>query len=314
MRLLSFFRARATGGVFSSFPARAILWQVFFGSSGFSLAILRLLSLVALLLGAVLLPRPAEALEAPDLEAIANRLVSHRALYTLSVARLDPRNYRNGVTGGLSLEFVNACDGFVLNQRFLIETSTEDGTTLNDMVLNSWEARDGLRFQFKLKDEVNGDIDQQLNGEAVVSGRNRSGVVRFTLPENTELALPAGMLFPTEHTMRLLALAEKGQHWLQASVYDGSSADAYADVGGFIGESLPPETAERNVLLGLKGLRSWRVRLGYFPSDQPQDTPDYEIAYRLYENGVADDIVFDYGDYAIRATLNKLEIRPRDHC
>jgi hypothetical protein len=240
--------------------------------------------------------------------------VSHRALYTISVARLDPRNYRSGVTGGLSLEFVNACDGYVLNQRFLIQTDSEDGTTLNDMVLNSWEARDGQSFRFKLKDQVNGDVDQELNGEAMLSGPHRGGIVRFTRPDNGELQLPPGILFPTAHTTRLLQLAAQGRHWLQAAIYDGSSADGYADVGGFIGNELPPETASRNVLLGLKGLRSWRVRLGYFPTEEAQDTPDYEIDYRLYENGVADDIVFDYGDYAIRATLARLEIKPRDHC
>lgn len=278
------------------------------------MAILRLLLLAALLCGAALPSRPVAAADAPDFNAIANHLVSHRALYTISVARLDPRNYRSGVTGGLSLEFVNSCDGFVLNQRFLIQTDTEDGTTMNDMVLNSWEARDGQSFRFKLKDQVNGDTDQQLNGEAMLSGPHRGGVVHFTRPDNTELQLPPGILFPTAHTIRLLHLAAAGEHWLQAAIYDGSSADGYADVGGFIGEPLPPEAAKRTALAPLKGLRSWPVRLGYFPTEDPQDTPDYEIAYRLYENGVADDIVFDYGDYAIRATLVRLEIKPRDRC
>lgn len=278
------------------------------------MAILRLLLFVALLCGAAVPSRPAVAGSTPDLDAIANHLVSHRALYTISLARLDPRNYRSGITGGLSLEFVNACDGFVLNQRFVIQTDTDDGATLNDMVLNSWEDRDGQSFRFKLKDQVNGDVDQELNGEATLSGPRRGGVVRFTRPDDTELQLPAGILFPTEHTIRLLQLAESGQHWLQAAIYDGSSADGYADVGGFIGMPLPPETGKRNVLVALKGLRSWRVRLGYFPTEQQQDTPDYEISYRLYENGVADDIVFDYGDYAIRATMTRLEVKPRDRC
>ena len=278
------------------------------------MAILRLLLFAALLCSVAVPSRPAAAGSAPEFDAIAKHLVSHRALYTVSVARLDPRNYRNGVSGGLSIEFVNACDGYVLNQRFLIQTDTEDGTTLNDMVLNSWESGDGDSFRFKLKDEVNGDIDQQLNGDAVLSGPHRGGVVRFTRPDDTELKLPPGILFPTAHTIRLLHLAETGQHWLPAAIYDGSSADGYADVGGFVSNPLPPEATKRKVLAPLNGLRSWRVRLGYFPSEQHQETPDYEIAYRLYENGVADDIVFDYGDYAIRASLIRLEIKPRDHC
>src|SRR3546814_4399465 len=106
--------------------------------------------------------------------------------------------------------------------------------------------RDGQNFRCKLKDQVNGDVDQELNGEAVLSGPHRGGVVRFTRPDDTELQLPAGILFPTEHTIRLLQLAGSGQHWLQASIYDGSSADGYADVGGFIGVALDRKSTRLN--------------------------------------------------------------------
>jgi hypothetical protein len=256
----------------------------------------------------------ARAADASDMAAIAQGLVSHKALYGLSIAKLDARNYRNGIAGGLSLEFLNACDGYVLNQRFLIETNTEDGTLINDMVLNSWESLDGQRFRFKMKDEVNGDLEQELAGEGTLKGRGESGLVRFTQPEDTDLALPAGTAFPTEHTMRLIQMARTGGNWLHAAVFDGASAEGYSEVGGFIGGELPVEKGDTPLLAPLKGQRSWRVRLAYFTSDKTQDTPDYEIAYRLFENGVVDDIVFDYGDYAIRATLKFLELKPRDPC
>jgi hypothetical protein len=275
-------------------------------------ALCRFMRLAVLLLCLVALPALTGRAADSELEVIARNLASHRALYTLSVARLDPRNYRSGIAGGLSLEFVHACDGFVLNQRFVIETTTEDGTILNNMVLNSWESLDGKSFRFKMRDEVNGDIEQELKGEGKVT--SRGGQVRFTLPEDTDLELPASTMFPTEHTVRLLSLARSGGNWLQASVYDGASADAYSEVGGFIGGEVPAETGANAVLAPLKGLRSWRIRLAYFTSDKGQDTPDYEIAYRLFENGVADDIVFDYGDYAIRATLKLLELKPREVC
>lgn len=273
-----------------------------------------ILLLVLAALPAGTAPVVARAADASDMAAIAQGLVSHKALYGLSIAKLDARNYRNGIAGGLSLEFVHACDGFVLNQRFLIETNTEDGTLINDMVLNFWESLDGQRFRFKMKDEVNGDLEQELAGEGKLKGRGESGLVRFTQPEDTELALPAGTAFPTEHTMRLIQMARTGGNWLHAAVFDGASAEGYSEVGGFVGAELPVEKGDTPLLAPLKGQRSWRVRLAYFTTDKTQDTPDYEIAYRLFENGVADDIVFDYGDYAIRATLKFLELKPRDPC
>lgn len=272
----------------------------------------RLLMLAALLFGLIAMPAvPTRAVD-NDLQGVARNLASHRALYTLSVARLDPRNYRHGIAGGLSLEFVPACDGYVLNQRFVIETTTDDGTILNNMVLNSWESLDGKSFRFKMRDEVNGDVEQELKGEGKLS--SRGGSVHFAQPQDTDLDLPPMTLFPTEHTVRLLALARSGGNWLQTSIYDGASADAYSEVGGFIGGELPVETGSDPVVAPLRGQRSWHIRLAYFTSDKAQDTPDYEIAYRLYENGVADDIVFDYGDYAIRAKLKLLELKPREAC
>lgn len=277
---------------------------------------LLLLVLVGLPFGAGpgVIARAADARAADELSAIAQGLVSHKALYGLTVAKLDARNYRNGIAGGLSLEFLNACDGYVLNQRFLIETNTEDGTLINDMVLNSWESLDGQRFRFKMKDEVNGDLEQELAGEGTLKRRGESGLVRFTQPEDTDLVLPAGTAFPTEHTMRLIQMARTGGNWLHAAIFDGASAEGYSEVGGFIGGELPVEKGDTPLLAPLKGQRSWRVRLAYFTSDKAQDTPDYEVAYRLFENGVVDDIVFDYGDYAIRATLKFLELKPRDPC
>ena len=42
--------------------------------------------------------------EEPALQAIGKGLVSHRATYGLSIARHDPRNYRSGIGGGLTLD------------------------------------------------------------------------------------------------------------------------------------------------------------------------------------------------------------------
>lgn len=250
--------------------------------------------------------------EEPALQAIGKGLVSHRATYGLSIARHDPRNYRSGIGGGLTLEFLNTCDGYVLNQRFVIETQTDDGPVLTDMTLGSFESLDGRRFQFRLREQLNGEDEEELVGEGQLSPRRGGGRILFSQPADTSLDLPEGTMFPTEHTIRLIEAGRAGQNLLQADVFDGSGAEGHASIGGFIGRPQPP--SDSTSFAGLKGQRSWRVRLAYFSSAKKSDTPDYEIAFRLYENGVSDDIVFDYGDYAIRATMQTLEVLPRDGC
>ncbi|WP_374632936.1 EipB family protein [Ferrovibrio sp.] len=259
---------------------------------------------------------PASAIRAE----IGRNLASHRAVYALSIARHDVRNYRQGVSGALSLEFLNSCEGYVLNQRFLLEVNTEDGGQVTDMTLGSFESRDGKRFQFRMREQVDGDDEEELVGEGRVAANG--GKITFSQPDDNELLLPPGAMFPTEHTIRLIEAARAGVNTLQADVFDGSSVDGYAAIGGFIGRTRTAPAEGQPGVDGradgpakpLAGLRYWQVRLGYFNSAKKSDVPDYEIAFRLFENGVSDDIVFDYGDYAIRATLQHLEMLPKDGC
>lgn len=269
----------------------------------------------AFLVTAFLLALPGGSGAAEDagtLPEIGRQLVSHRAIYNVSLVKRDTRGYRSGVKGGLSLEFHNSCEGYALNQRFLIETATEDGDVVSDMKLGSFESKDGRQLKFRLN-EQNGDGEaDEIVGEAKLG--STGGKVIFTQPADTDIDLPPGAIFPTEHTMRLIQAGRRGETFLRADVYDGSTAEDYAEIGGFIGRTQAPEKGEEPVLAPLKGQRSWRVRLGYFPTSKTSDTPEYEIAFRLFENGVSDDIIFDYGDYAIGAKLQKLEILPQDRC
>jgi hypothetical protein len=58
----------------------------------------------------------------------------------------------------------------------------------------------------------------------------------------------------------------------------------------------------------------WRVRLAFFPADQNAEKPDYELGMLLLDNGVSRDMVIDYGDYTIKAKLNKIEALGKPHC
>jgi hypothetical protein len=38
--------------------------------------------------------------------------------------------------------------------------------------------------------------------------------------------------------------------------------------------------------------------------------PEYEVGLRYYENGIADDLVMDFGEFAIRGSLLELTSAP----
>ena len=62
----------------------------------------------------------------------------------------------------------------------------------------------------------------------------------------------------------------------------------------------------------LSKLNSTRVRIAFFenkPGGSP--TPDYELGMRYWENGIADDMTMDFGEFVMKATLVELNILPK---
>ncbi|MEE8560076.1 MAG: DUF1849 family protein, partial [Alphaproteobacteria bacterium] len=59
---------------------------------------------------------------------------------------------------------------------------------------------------------------------------------------------------------------------------------------------------------------SWRMRLAFFPVQSAAPEPDYELGVRLFDNGVAGDLVLDYGDFTLLATLERIEALAKPAC
>jgi hypothetical protein len=59
---------------------------------------------------------------------------------------------------------------------------------------------------------------------------------------------------------------------------------------------------------------SWHVALAFFPATGQGAEPEHEQALRIHANGVVEDLVLDYGDFTVIATLKKLEKLPPADC
>lgn len=239
----------------------------------------------------------------------ADEMVGHRAVYDLSLVRGSPGG--GSMNGRLAMDFKRVCDGYTLTQRFRTETVGDGGEKqVGDYSVTSWEAADGSGFRFNIKHEHNGNLDDEYDGRS----DTRTAKATFNKPAGLELDLPAGTVYPTEHLVRLIAAARRGDRVAPLKVFDGSADDGVYDVGGFIGKPFEKEAGADTLLAPLKGLDSWHVRLAYFPHLAKTDVPDYELAFRLYANGVSSDLVLDYGEYALKGVLVNLEIHPAPRC
>ena len=113
---------------------------------------------------------------------------------------------------------------------------------------------------------------------------------------------------PNFHTIAIIEAARAGKKFLTIPLFDGTSAEGAQDTSVAIFSWDGPRTHK---FPALAALPSGRVRIAFFDRDKGSTTPDYELGLRYYENGVADEMNMDFGDFVMRATLQELVLLPK---
>jgi hypothetical protein len=146
------------------------------------------------------------------------------------------------------------------------------------------------------------------------SARRTGGAVLAELdaPEKDTASFAGDVLFPTQDSVAILKAALAGQSRLEATVYDGSDGLMVYDTTTVIGPSL---TKGGNAKLksvknseALFGLPSWPVVVSYYNQGQNGiGQPLFAVSFRLYDNGVSDELKLDYGTFVLKGDLSKIE-------
>lgn len=257
--------------------------------------------------------------------AEAADLVGHRAVYNMKLHLTRTGNDLSDIQGKMAMEWSDVCDGWALNQKMVLAVKpVESEGFKNSFSFSSYEAKDGLLFRFTMRTLTNDIVTEDIRGRAELESRGGAGEVVFDLPEDQTLDLPPGTIFPSDHLHQSAAHAASGKRALERLLFTGTDVDGLEMVSGFLGPSIPPGTRDiiesdsRDDTTGriaeLKGKQSWMVAFGYFPVHENSEQPEFEIQYRLMENGVAPFLDLDYGDYVIRAVLDYLEYLPEPSC
>ena len=237
-------------------------------------------------------------------------LAAHRALYTLTLDSARGEDVA-AAKGTMSYEVDDACDGWATQQRLALSVTNRDGQDI-EMITDyaTWESKDGLRMRFHMRQTTEQAVTQQVDGEATLDGPGGPGMVRYTMPQGKQVALPPGTLFPTAHTAAALAAAEAGRKFLNLPIFDGTG-DKGAQMSSILVLNWNPPSAAPYPPLA--ALPSGRFRIAFFDPTKSDQTPDYEVGMRYWENGVANDLSMDFGNFVMRGELSEFElIKP--HC
>ncbi len=264
------------------------------------------------------LATPAAAVAAPPGEARAavERFQPHRASYELLLVPGRGDGSVASAGGRLDFEWSDVCDGWAVNQRTRVVLGEAEGGELDfGWTLSTWEAKDGLAFRFVIQRYQSGEVYETLRGDAELDGAGGAGVARFEEPIAREVALPEGTLFPTDHTFEMLERAMDGRLPLYRTVFDASSeADGLAEISAALAGRIPPQRPSALDSALTAELPSWRLLMAYFAPFGDAELPETEVSLRVFPNGIADDFLFDYGDFALRARLIELEALPPPEC
>jgi EipB-like len=247
-------------------------------------------------------------------------LVSHRAAYELSL--VDPSSPPASsaqtpiaATGLIAYEFRgSACEGYTSNFRQMTRMERSEGEPLlMDVSAMSFEDPDGKSMRFQVESQG----AQPSTPVAGTATREVGDDMRIELTKPAPKAIDFGhdVLFPTQHVERLIEAAKNGEGVRQARVYDGSDTGAKIyDTMAVIGKEATKLSDDAASAAELKGVRRWPMVVSYFDESSKDSSPEYTLSFDLYENGVSGTLKLDYGTFALRARLRKLEILPATAC
>ncbi len=246
-------------------------------------------------------------------------LASHKTVHDLVLDRADADSNIQNMRGQLFYDLSGSvCLGYNLSTRITIETiSKESGKTASDVRSESWEDYNGSEFKFSFSRYDDNKLSQTMKGSA----RRTEGAVLAELdaPEKDTASFAGDVLFPTQDSVAIMKAALAGQSRLEATVYDGSDGLMVYDTTTVIGPSL--KKGGNAKLKSVKnsetlfGLPSWPVVVSYYNQGQNGiGRPLFAVSFRLYDNGVSDELKLDYGTFVLKGDLSKIEFADPKPC
>lgn len=207
------------------------------------------------------------------------------------------------------------CDGWTVDQKFLLNIVQGSGRAVQLTATSStWESKDGLRLRFNIKRERNGTEVEKLQGEGRLESLGGAGEAIFELPERKRLPLAKGTVFPTMHTLNLMRRALEGARTDRQLVFDGSEVEPSGPVSAFILPLKAPKSPNKKLIPPLGPTDVRKINLAFFAPNSSAAEPEFEMSIELQDNGVAPSLLLDYGDYAVKGVLAKVEALEKPDC
>jgi hypothetical protein len=233
-------------------------------------------------------------------------IAGHHAAYVLTLKSSQDQGVL-AANGSMTYDVNDACTGYTTAQHLVINLTNRDArdvTMVSDYA--TFETKDGTRLTFHTRQMTGTTVTEQLDGTAVLDRSGGSGHADFTTPDHRRVTLPQGTLLPNAHTLTILQGGLAGKRFLSMPLFDGAQ-DTFVTI-----EQLEkPHSVKWSAL---SALPSARVHVAFYDRDQGSEIPNYEIGVRYFDNGVADDLAMNFGDFVMGGKLTTFEAKTAPRC
>ncbi len=270
---------------------------------------------VLVLVFALLSAAPASA--AGGTLALREKMEPHKALYDIKMVSKRSSSQIINISGKMFYEWKPGCEAWTTDHRFNLNYEYADSPPIRiTSDFSTYETFDGKSFDFTSRRKRNGELYQEIRGRAEIKG-DGAGEAVYTLPEGLIFDLKKKTQFPMAHSFDILALAEQGGKFYNSVIFDGSDEDGPVEINAFIGDkvnAMALVNPEATIDPGLINTPAWKVRMAFFPLQEPHSDAEYEMDVVFHENGVISDMLVEYRDFSVTQKLAALEKLEAEKC
>lgn len=252
--------------------------------------------------------------------ADAATVAPHRAIYDLTLLRTNEGSGVQSATGKMAFEIEgSSCEGYTVSFRMATKYQPREGDqTVIDTMTTTYESPGALDFRHQLKETIDNVVKDDLRIKLSRPATDKPGDGTISTKPDEPFTIAPDTVFPMQHQLKLMALGETGGGRDSSVIYDGSDGPQSFRAISFVGKPKPAGAIARDAAnpaaAPLKSIGSWPMTVSYYKLEGNPETPEYQVSFDMYENGVASGLVLDYGDFALSGTLRDLKMLPKSEC